>query len=63
MLKLVFHVNSHPQIWSNIENSTGEAIDTGIIVILGDFNLNMLNVHTQRKVTDLQYVNNIRAAS
>ena len=47
--------NSHPLILNDIENSIGLAVDTGIsdIVILGDFNLNMLAIQSQRKITDL----------
>ena len=47
--------NSLPLILSDIENSIGLAVDTGIsnIVILGDFNLNMLATQSQRKINDL----------
>ena len=47
--------NSLPLILSDIENSIGLAVDTGIsdIVILGDFNLNMLVTQSQRKINDL----------
>ena len=47
--------NSLPLILSDIENSIGLAVDTGIsdIVILGDFNLDMLATQSQRKVNDL----------
>ena len=47
--------NSLPLMLSDIENSIGLAVDTGIsdIVILGDFNLNMLATQSQRKINDL----------
>ena len=47
--------NSLPLVLSDIENSIGLAVDTGIsdIVILGDFNLNMLATQSQRKINDL----------
>ena len=42
-------------ILSDIENSIGLAIDTGVkdIVVTGDLNLNMLNQHSRMKITDL----------
>ena len=49
--------NSFPLVLTDIENCihVGMAADIGIsdIVILGDFNLNMLNAQSQRKITDL----------
>lgn len=42
--------NSNALIFSDIENSIGMAFDTGIadIIILGDFNINMLNEQSAR---------------
>ena len=42
-------------VLTDIENSIGIAIDTGIsdIVILSGFNLNTLNAQSQTKITDL----------
>ena len=42
-------------VFTDIENSIGMAVDTGIsdIVILGDFNLNTLNERTAKKIKDL----------
>ena len=47
--------NASPIVLSDIENSIGLASDTGIaeIVVMGDFNLNMLNQHTQTKIKDI----------
>ena len=47
--------NSNALIFSDIENSIGLAFDTGIpdIIILGDFNLNVLNGPSARKINDL----------
>ena len=46
---------SSPLVLSDIENSIGLAVDTRIsdIVILGDFNFNMLAAQSQRKISDL----------
>ena len=45
--------------FQTFENSIGMAVDTGIadIVILGDFNLNVLNAQSAREITE--YVTNI----
>ena len=47
--------NSNALVFSNIENSIGMAVDTGIadIIILGDFNINILNEQSARKLTEL----------
>ena len=47
--------NSTPQVLTDIENSIGLAVDTGIpdIVILGDFNLNILNLQSKKKISDI----------
>ena len=47
--------NSNALVLSNIENSIGMAVDTGIndIIIIGDFNINILNEYSARKVTEL----------
>lgn len=47
--------NSTPQTLIDIENSIGLAVDTGIsdIVILGDFNLNILNLQSNKKISDI----------
>ena len=47
--------NSNALVFSNIENSSGMAVDTGIadIIILGDFNINILNEQPARKITEL----------
>lgn len=44
--------NSTPQVLTDIENSIGLAVDTGIsdIVILDGFNLNILNLQTKKKI-------------
>ena len=41
--------------YSGIEDSIHLAVDTGIndIIITGDFNFNMLNIQTSRKITSL----------
>ena len=51
--------NSTPQVLTDIENSIGLAVDTGIsdIVILGDFNLNILNLQSKKKlVISVNYI-------
>ena len=47
--------NSTPQVLTDIENSIGLAFDTGTsdIVILGDFNLNILNPQSEKKIVDI----------
>lgn len=47
--------NSSPIILSDIDNSIGLAVDTGIsdIVITGDFNFNMLNSVSKAKINDI----------
>ncbi|MCG7870185.1 MAG: hypothetical protein JAY74_27935 [Candidatus Thiodiazotropha taylori] len=47
--------NSDATYFSNIEDSLALAVDTGIsdIIVTGDFNLNMLNVRTSRKIESL----------
>ncbi|MEW8548517.1 MAG: reverse transcriptase family protein [Candidatus Thiodiazotropha sp.] len=47
--------SSSPQVLIDIENSIGLAVDTGItdIVITGDFNLNMINPQSEKKVLDI----------
>ena len=47
--------NSNALVFSNIENSIGMAVDTGIadIIIHGDFNINILNEQPTRKITEL----------
>ncbi|MCG8033229.1 MAG: hypothetical protein JAZ03_13755 [Candidatus Thiodiazotropha taylori] len=47
--------NSTPLVLNEIENSIGLAVDTGItdIIVLGDFNLNILNTQSERKISDL----------
>ncbi|MCG7883757.1 MAG: reverse transcriptase family protein [Candidatus Thiodiazotropha endolucinida] len=47
--------NASPLILSNIEQSIGLAVDTGIenICITGDLNLNMLNRHSMKKIIDI----------
>ena len=44
-----------PIVLSDIENSIGLASDTGIaeIVVMGDFNLNMLHQHIQTKIKNI----------
>ena len=44
-----------PVVLSDIENTIGLAIDTGVedIVVTGDLNLNMLNQHSRMTITDL----------
>ena len=44
--------SSNANYFSHIEDSIALAVDTGIsdIIICGDFNLNMLNQHTSRKI-------------
>ena len=44
-----------PVVLSDIENSIGLTIDTGVedIVMTGDLNLDMLNQHSRMKITDL----------
>ena len=46
---------SSSQILTDIENSIGLAVDTGIsdIVITGDFNINMLNPQSEKKILDI----------
>ena len=53
--------NSNSLVFSDIENSIGIAVDTGIadIVILGDFNLNVLNAQSARKITELCHQYNL----
>ena len=48
-------LNSTPLVLNEIENSIGLVVDTGItdIVILGDFNLKMLNTKSEGKITAL----------
>lgn len=47
--------SSTPLILSDIENSIGMAVDTGIndIVITGDFNLNIANSQSKKKIDDI----------
>ena len=47
--------NCTPLILADIENSIGLAIDTGIqdVVILGDFNLNFLNIQSKSKINNI----------
>ena len=47
--------NSHADYLSSIEDSLGLAIDTGItdIVVTGDFNINMTNPNSARKIDNL----------
>ena len=47
--------NANALVFSNIESSIGMAVDTGIadIIILGDFNINILNEQPARKITEL----------
>ena len=47
--------SSSPQVLTDIESSIGLAVDTGItdIVITGDFNLNMINPQSEKKVLDI----------
>ena len=47
--------NSDANYFSNIEDSLALAVDTGIsdVIVTGDFNLNMLNVRTSRKIESL----------
>ncbi|MCG7877682.1 MAG: reverse transcriptase domain-containing protein [Candidatus Thiodiazotropha endolucinida] len=47
--------NSTPFVLNEIENSIGLAVDTGTadIVVVGDFNLNVLNTQSERKIADL----------
>ena len=47
--------NSDATYFSNIEDSFALAVDTGIsdVIVTGDFNLNMLNVRTSRKIESL----------
>ncbi|MCG8048840.1 MAG: reverse transcriptase domain-containing protein [Candidatus Thiodiazotropha endolucinida] len=47
--------NSTPLVLTNIDDSIGLALDTGIsdITILGDFNINMLNRQSERKISDI----------
>ena len=47
--------NSDTNYFSNIEDSLALAVDTGIsdVIVTGDFNLNMLNVRTSRKIESL----------
>ena len=49
--------NSIPLVLTDIENSIGIAVDTGLsdFVIIGDFNLNILNAQSEEKL--LIYVN------
>ena len=53
--------NSNSLVFSDIEKSIGMAVDTGIadIVILGDFNLNVLNAKSARKITELCHQYNL----
>ena len=53
--------NSNSLVFSDIENSIGMAVDTSIadIVILGDFNLNVLNAQSARKITELCHQYNL----
>ena len=53
--------NSNSFVFSDIENSVGMAVDTGIAdtVILGDFNLNVSNAQSARKITELCHQYNL----
>ena len=57
LLKWTFYrpPNASPVVLSDIKNSIGFATNTGVedIVVTGDLNLNMLNQHSQMKITDL----------
>ena len=47
--------NSTPQVLTDIENSIGLVFDTGTSdnVIQGDFNLNILNPQSEKKIVDI----------
>lgn len=47
--------SSSPNVLVDIENSIGMAVDTGLseIIITGDFNFNMQNLQSRRKILDI----------